>query len=320
MTSINKESKIYIAGHNGMVGSALFRLFKAKGYLNLIVRNSNVLDLRDSKATELFISNEKPDVIINAAAKVGGILANDRFPYEFLMDNMLIQNNIIGLSHKYDIDKLIFFGSSCIYPKLAPQPLKEEYLLSGPLEETNQWFAIAKISGVKLVKALRKQFGRDYIAIMPTNLYGPGDNYDLENSHVLPAMFRKFITAKSNNLKKVKLWGTGNPRREFLHVDDLAEACFHILNQKNEYSMINVGTGDDISIKELAEMIKEVTSFEGEIIWNTDKPDGTPRKLMDISKVKNQGWKPKIDLKDGLKSVYSMISGIDWEEYENKIQ
>lgn len=320
MTSINKESKIYIAGHNGMVGSALFRLFMAKGYLNLIVRNSNVLDLRDSKATELFISNEKPDVIINAAAKVGGILANDRFPYEFLMDNMLIQNNIIGLSHKYDIDKLIFFGSSCIYPKLAPQPLKEEYLLSGPLEETNQWFAIAKISGVKLVKALRKQFGRDYIAIMPTNLYGPGDNYDLENSHVLPAIFRKFITAKSNNLKKVELWGTGNPRREFLHVDDLAEACFHILNQKNENSMINVGTGDDISIKELAEMIKEVTGYEGELIWNTDKPDGTPRKLMDISRIKNQGWKPKIDLKDGLKSVYSMISGIDWEEYENKIQ
>tara|TARA_B100001057_G_scaffold468620_1_gene527999 strand:+ start:51 stop:992 length:942 start_codon:yes stop_codon:yes gene_type:complete len=312
MTSINKESKIYIAGHNGMVGSALFRLFKAKGYLNLIVRNSNVLDLRDSKATELFISNEKPDVIINAAAKVGGILANDRFPYEFLMDNMLIQNNIIGLSHKYDIDKLVFFGSSCIYPKLAPQPLKEEYLLSGPLEETNQWFAIAKISGVKLVKALRKQFGRDYVAIMPTNLYGPGDNYDLENSHVLPAMFRKFITAKSNNLKKVELWGTGNPRREFLHVDDLAEACFHILHQKNEYSMINVGTGDDISIKELAEIIKEVTGYEGELIWNTDKPDGTPRKLMDISRIKNQGWKPKIDLLEGITSVYKMTSGLNW--------
>jgi GDP-L-fucose synthase len=320
MTNITKASRIYIAGHSGMVGSALWRFFTAMGYFNLIAKDSNDLDLRDSNATELFISKEKPDVIINAAAKVGGILANDQYPYEFLMDNMLIQNNLIGLAHKYDIDKLIFFGSSCIYPKLAKQPLKEEYLLKGPLEETNQWFAIAKISGVKLVEALRKQFGRDYIVIMPTNLYGPGDNYDLEKSHVLPAMMRKFITAKRNNLSSVELWGTGNPRREFLHVDDLAEACFRILHKKNEHSMINVGTGDDISIKELAEMIKEVTGYEGEIIWNTDKPDGTPRKLMDISKIKNQGWKPKIDLKDGLKSVYSMISGIDWEEYENKIQ
>ena len=318
MTNISKASKIYIAGHNGMVGSALWRLFKGKGYLNLIGIDSNDLDLRDSAATERFISKEKPDAIINAAAKVGGILANDQYPYEFLMDNMIIQNNLIGLAHKYDIEKLIFFGSSCIYPKLAPQPLKEEYLLTGPLEETNQWFAIAKISGVKLVEALRKQFGRDYVVIMPTNLLGPGDNYDLEKSHVLPAMMRKFITAKRNNLNFVELWGSGSPRREFLHVDDLAEACFHILHQKNKDSLINVGTGIDISIKELAETIKKVTGFKGKLIWNTDKPDGTPRKLMEVSKIKNQGWKPRIDLLDGLTSVYHMISETDWEEYEKK--
>ena len=296
-----------------MVGSALWRLFKTKGYFNLIGKDSNDLDLRDSINTDLFIRKERPDVIINAAAKVGGIFANDQYPYEFLMDNMLIQNNIIGIAHKYNINKLIFFGSSCIYPKLAPQPLKEKYLLTGQLEETNQWFAIAKISGVKLVKALRKQFGRDYVVVMPTNLYGPGDNYDLEKSHVLPAMMRKFITAKSNNLNKVELWGTGNPRREFLHVDDLAEACFHILNQKNEYSMINVGTGDDISIKELAEMIKEVTGYKGELIWNTKKPDGTPRKLLEVSRIKNKGWKPKIDLLDGLNSVYKIILDSNWD-------
>ena len=313
MTNISKTSKIYIAGHNGMVGSALWRLFRTKGYFNLIGKDSNDLDLRDSINTDLFIRKERPDVIINAAAKVGGIFANDQYPYEFLMDNMLIQNNIIGIAHKYNINKLIFFGSSCIYPKLAPQPLKEKYLLTGQLEETNQWFAIAKISGVKLVKALRKQFGRDYVVVMPTNLYGPGDNYDLEKSHVLPAMMRKFITAKSNNLNKVELWGTGNPRREFLHVDDLAEACFHILNQKNEYSMINVGTGDDISIKELAEMIKEVTGYKGELIWNTKKPDGTPRKLLEVSRIKNKGWKPKIDLLDGLNSVYKIISDSNWD-------
>ena len=313
MTNISKTSKIYIAGHNGMVGSALWRLFKTKGYFNLIGKDSNDLDLRDSINTDLFIRKERPDVIINAAAKVGGIFANDQYPYEFLMDNMLIQNNIIGIAHKYNINKLIFFGSSCIYPKLAPQPLKEKYLLTGQLEETNQWFAIAKISGVKLVKALRKQFRRDYVVVMPTNLYGPGDNYDLEKSHVLPAMMRKFITAKSNNLNKVELWGSGNPRREFLHVDDLAEACFHILNQKNEYSMINVGTGDDISIKELAEMIKEVTGYKGELIWNTKKPDGTPRKLLEVSRIKNKGWKPKIDLLDGLNSVYKIISDSNWD-------
>lgn len=313
MTNITKESKVYIAGHKGMVGSALWKLFRSKGYLNLIGKDSKDLDLRDSKKTELFIRKEKPDIIINAAARVGGILANDHYPYEFLMDNMQIQNNLIGFAHKYDIDKLIFFGSSCIYPKLAPQPLKEEYLLTGPLEETNQWFATAKISGVKLIEALRKQFGRDYVVMMPTNLYGPGDNYDLEKSHVLPAMMRKFITAKRNNLNCVELWGSGSPKREFLYVDDLAEACFHVLHQKSENSMINVGTGIDVSIKELAVLIKKITDFNGEIIWNTAKPDGTPRKLMEVSKIKKMGWRHSIELEKGLQLVYNEISNHQWD-------
>lgn len=313
MTNLTKSSKIYIAGHNGMVGSALWRLLKSKGYLNLIGERSKTLDLRDAVATERYISNEKPDIIINAAAVVGGILANDKNPYEFLMDNMLIQNNLIGSAHKNDIDKLIFFGSSCIYPKNALQPLKEEYLLTAPLEETNQWFAVAKIAGVKLIEALRKEFNRDYVAIMPTNLYGPGDNYDLQKSHVLPAMMRKFITAKRKDLKSVELWGSGTPFREFLHVDDLAEACFHILNKKIDHALINVGTGEDISIKNLAELVKKVTGFEGKLIWNTDKPDGTPRKLMEVSKIKKLGWKPRISLEIGLKSVYDVISKVEWK-------
>mgnify|MGYP006079784795 CR=1 FL=1 len=313
MTNLTKSSKIYIAGHNGMVGSAFWRLLKRKGYLNLIGESSKDLDLRDSVVTERYINTEKPDIIINAAAVVGGILANNQNPYEFLMDNMLIQNNLIGSAHKNDINKFLFFGSSCIYPKNAPQPLKEEYLLTAALEETNQWFAVAKISGVKLIEALRKEFDRDYVAIMPTNLYGPGDNYDLEKSHVLPAMMRKFITAKRNDLNSVELWGSGSARREFLHVDDLAAACLHILNKKNEYGMINIGTGEDISIKNLAELVKKVTGFEGKLIWNTDKPDGTPRKLMEISKIKELGWKPTINLDVGLKRVYDLISKIDWK-------
>lgn len=313
MTNLTKSSKIYIAGHKGMVGSALWRLLKRKGYLNLIGESSKDLDLRDSFVTERYINTEKPDIIINAAAVVGGILANNQNPYEFLMDNMLIQNNLIGSAHKNDINKFLFFGSSCIYPKNAPQPLKEEYLLTAPLEETNQWFAVAKISGVKLIEALRKEFDRDYVAIMPTNLYGPGDNYDLEKSHVLPAMMRKFITAKRNDLNSVELWGSGSARREFLHVDDLAAACLNILNKKNEYGMINIGTGEDISIKNLAELVKKVTGFEGKLIWNTDKPDGTPRKLMEISKIKELGWKPTINLDVGLKRVYDLISKIDWK-------
>ena len=313
MTKFSKKSKIYIAGHKGMVGSAIWRSLKSEGYLNLIGESSKSLDLRDRNQTFDFVEKHKPDVIINAAALVGGILANDNYPYDFLIHNLLIQNNLITAAHENDINKLIFFGSSCIYPKKAPQPLKEEYLLTGPLEETNQWFAIAKISGVKLIEALRKQFNRDYVVIMPTNLYGPGDNYDLEKSHVLPAMIRKFLTAKRNNLPSVELWGTGSPKREFLHVDDLAKACIFILKYKTSNSLINVGTGEEISIKDLAFLIKNITGFKGELIWNTNKPDGTPRKLLEISKIRQMGWKHSIELEKGLQMVYNQISNHQWD-------
>ena len=313
MTNFSKESKIYIAGHKGMVGSAIWRSLKSEGYLNLIGESSKSLDLRDKNQTFDFVEKHKPDVIINAAALVGGILANDNYPYDFLIHNLLIQNNLITAAHENDINKLIFFGSSCIYPKKAPQPLKEEYLLTGPLEETNQWFAIAKISGVKLIEALRKQFNRDYVVIMPTNLYGPGDNYDLEKSHVLPAMMRKFLTAKRNNSPSVELWGTGSPKREFLHVDDLAKACIYILQHETKNSLINIGTGEEISIKKLALLIKKITGFKGELIWNTKKPDGTPRKLLEISKIRQMGWKHSIELEKGLQMVYNQISNHQWD-------
>ena len=313
MTNFSKESKIYIAGHKGMVGSAIWRSLKSEGYLNLIGESSKSLDLRDRNQTFDFVEKHKPDVIINAAALVGGILANDNYPYDFLIHNLLIQNNLITAAHENDINKLIFFGSSCIYPKKAPQPLKEEYLLTGPLEETNQWFAIAKISGVKLIEALRKQFNRDYVVIMPTNLYGPGDNYDLEKSHVLPAMMRKFLTAKRNNSPSVELWGTGSPKREFLHVDDLAKACIYILQHETKNSLINIGTGEEISIKKLALLIKKITGFKGELIWNTKKPDGTPRKLLEISKIRQMGWKHSIELEKGLQMVYNQISNHQWD-------
>ena len=312
MTKFSKKSKIYIAGHKGMVGSAIWRSLKSEGYLNLIGESSKSLDLRDKNQTFDFIEKHKPDVIINAAALVGGILANDNYPYDFLIHNLLIQNNLITAAHENDINKLIFFGSSCIYPKKAPQPLKEEYLLTGPLEETNQWFAIAKISGVKLIEALRKQFNRDYVVIMPTNLYGPGDNYDLEKSHVLPAMMRKFLTAKKNDSPSVELWGSGSPKREFLHVDDLAKACIFILKHKTSNSLINVGTGEEISIKDLALLIKNITGFKGELIWNTNKPDGTPRKLLEISKIRQMGWKHSIEFEKGLQMVYDHISKYQW--------
>lgn len=313
MTNFSKESKIYIAGHKGMVGSAIWRSLKSEGYLNLIGESSKSLDLRDRNQTFDFVEKHKPDVIINAAALVGGILANDNYPYDFLIHNLLIQNNLITAAHENDINKLIFFGSSCIYPKKAPQPLKEEYLLTGPLEETNQWFAIAKISGVKLIEALRKQFNRDYVVIMPTNLYGPGDNYDLEKSHVLPAMMRKFLTAKRNNSPSVELWGTGSPKREFLHVDDLAKACIYTLQHETKNSLINIGTGEEISIKKLALLIKKITGFKGELIWNTKKPDGTPRKLLEISKIRQMGWKHSIELEKGLQMVYNQISNHQWD-------
>ncbi len=301
---INKSDKIYIAGHRGMVGSACWRALEAEGYTNLVGRTSKELDLRDQKAVEEFIKTEQPVAIINAAAKVGGILANDTYPYEFLMDNMLIQNNLIRSAHENDVPKFIFLGSSCIYPKFAPQPLKEEYLLTDSLEPTNQWYAIAKISGVKLIEALRKEYGRDYVSLMPTNLYGPNDNFDLKSSHVLPAMIRKFHEAKLNGNAPVELWGTGKPMREFLHVDDLAQAVLFALDNELEEHLYNVGTGQDLTIKELAELIQSTIEHKGEIVWDKTKPDGTPRKLMDNSKILSTGWSVKIPLAEGITSTY----------------
>jgi len=301
---IDHNSKIYISGHNGMVGSACWRALKDKSYKNIIGYSSKDLDLRDQKKVFEIIKSEKPDVIINAAARVGGILENSQKPYEFLMDNMLIQNNLIKTAHELNIEKFIFLGSSCIYPKMAPQPLKEEYLLTGPLEETNQWYAIAKISGVKLIEALREQYNRDYISLMPTNLYGPGDNYDLETSHVLPAMLRKFHEAKENNKSEVILWGTGNPKREFLHVDDLARAVVFSIENPLSDSLYNIGSLMEVSIRELAELISKIVGYDGLIKWDQTKPDGTPRKLMDSSKINLAGWKVKINLKKGIESLY----------------
>ena len=303
--TITLDTKIYIAGHNGMVGSACWRALEAKGYKNIIGFSSKELDLRDQRAVFEMLDREKPKAIIDAAAKVGGILANSTYPYEFLMDNMLIQNNLIKTAHELDIPKFVFLGSSCIYPKLAPQPLKEDYLLTGPLEETNQWYAIAKISGVKLIEALREQYNRDYVSLMPTNLYGPGDNYDLETSHVLPAMLRKFHEAKENNHSDVVLWGTGTPKREFLHVDDLANAVVFALEKKMEESLYNVGSGEEITIKELAELIQEITGHKGSVVWDKSKPDGTLRKLMDSSKMNSKSWRALIKLNKGIINTYN---------------
>lgn len=301
---IKKSDKIYIAGHRGMVGSACWRALQAEGYTNLVGKTSKELDLRDQMAVEEFIRTENPVAIIDAAAKVGGILANDTYPYEFLMDNMLIQNNLIRSAHENDVPKFIFLGSSCIYPKFAPQPLKEEYLLTGSLEPTNEWYAIAKISGVKLIEALRNEYGRDYVSLMPTNLYGPNDNFELKYSHVLPAMIRKFHEAKLKGDSPVELWGTGSPMREFLHVDDLGQAVLFALENQLEEYLYNVGTGMDLAIKDLAELIQSTVGHTGKINWDITKPDGTPRKLMDISKLEAQGWSSSIELKDGLDSTY----------------
>ena len=301
---ISKSAKIYIAGHRGMVGSACWRALIAAGYTNLVGRTSKELDLRDQKAVEDFIKTEKPVAIIDSAARVGGILANDTYPYEFLMDNMLIQNNLIRSAHENDIEKFIFLGSSCIYPKFASQPIKEEYLLTGSLEPTNEWYAIAKISGVKLIEALRKQYIRDYVSLMPTNLYGPNDNFDLKTSHVLPAMIRKFHEAKENNHAKVTLWGSGSPMREFLHVDDLDQAVLFALEHKLEEHLYNVGSGNDLTIKALAEIIQKVVGHKGEVIWDDTKPDGTPKKLMDSSKLNAKGWSSTINLEKGIRTTY----------------
>lgn len=300
---ILKDSKIYIAGHNGMVGSAILRKLKNKGYKNIIFKNSKELDLRIQKNVNEFLSSENPEYIIDAAAIVGGIWANNEYRYKFLMDNMLIQNNLINASINNKIKNFIFLGSSCIYPKLATQPMKEEYLLSGPLEETNQWYAIAKISGVKLIDAIRRQFGYNYVSLMPTNLYGPNDNYDLKTSHVLPALIRKIHEAKLHN-RDVELWGTGKSLREFLHVDDLADAVSLIMNSKSNEYLYNVGSGLEISIDSLAKLIKDKIGFTGNIIYNSSFPDGTPRKLLDSSKINQLGWKPKISLENGIKITY----------------
>ena len=301
---IKKNAKIYIAGHKGMVGSACWRALESAGYRNIVGKTSSELDLRDQKVVEHFIKTEKPDAIIDAAAKVGGILANDTYPYEFLMDNMLIQNNLIRSAHENDVPKFIFLGSSCIYPKFAPQPLKEEYLLTDSLEPTNEWYAIAKISGVKLIEALRKEYNREYVSLMPTNLYGPNDNFDLKSSHVLPAMIRKFHEAKTNGNKTVTLWGSGTPMIEFLHVDDLAQAVIFAVENDLPEHLYNVGSGIDVRIKELAEIIQGITGHQGNIVWDTSKPDGTPRKLMDNSKTIKLGWSPSYNLETGIKSTY----------------
>ncbi len=302
---INKNAKIYIAGHRGMVGSAIWRTLEKQGYTNLIGKTSKELDLRNQQDVLEFLEAEKPEIIIDAAAKVGGILANNDFPYQFLMENIQIQNNLIDGSLKVDVKKFIFLGSSCIYPKFAPQPLKEDYLLTDSLEPTNEWYAIAKITGVKTCQAIRKQFGKDYVSMMPTNLYGTHDNFDLKSSHVLPAMIRKFHEAKENNNANVVLWGSGTPLREFLFVDDLAEAVVFALDNELPEHLYNVGTGTDLTIKDLAELIQKVTGHQGEIEWDSSKPDGTPRKLMDISKMHDLGWKHRVELEDGIRKTYN---------------
>jgi len=303
---VEKHSKIYVAGHRGMVGSAIVRRLEKEGFTNITYRTSSEVDLRNQQEVDLFFKNAKPEYVFLAAAKVGGIQANNTYRAEFLYDNLMIASNVIHTAHKYSVKKLLFLGSSCIYPKMAPQPLKEEYLLSGFLEPTNEPYAIAKIAGIKLCETYFDQYGANFISAMPTNLYGPNDNYDLNNSHVLPALLRKFHEAKLNQSPAVEIWGTGSPLREFLHVDDLAEACLFIMNNYNEKAFVNLGSGQEISIKNLALMIKDIVGFEGELIFNTDKPDGTPRKLMDVSKLANAGWQYQINLEEGIRNVYEL--------------
>jgi GDP-L-fucose synthase len=301
---MEKNSKIYIAGHNGMVGSALKRKLQKEGYTNFILRSSKELDLRNQSQVASFFEEVKPDYVFLAAAKVGGIIANNTYRAEFLYDNLMIQSNVIHYSYVNEVKKLMFLGSSCIYPKRAPQPLKEDYLLTGVLEPTNEPYAIAKIAGIKMCDAYRDQYGCNFISVMPTNLYGPNDNYDLNTSHVLPALLRKIHEAKENNDRQVVVWGTGKPLREFLHVDDLADACYFLMQNYNEPGLINIGVGEDISITALAELIKDIVGFSGNITYDITRPDGTPRKLMDVSKLNALGWKASISLKEGIKNVY----------------
>jgi GDP-L-fucose synthase len=299
------EDKIYVAGHRGLVGSAIVRRLQADGFDNLLLRTSQQLDLREQAAVREFFRAEQPDYVILAAAKVGGILANDSYPADFIYDNLMMEANVIHASYENQVKKLLALGSTCIYPKMAPQPLKEEYLLSGPLEPTNEWYAVAKIAGIKLCQAYQRQHGCRFIAAMPTNLYGPGDNFDLNNSHVLPALIRKFHEAKLSGSPSVTLWGTGKPLREFLHVDDLADACLFLLENYDEPDIINIGVGEDLSIAELAELVRDIVGFEGKIEYDASKPDGTPRKLVDTGKINALGWKASTGLREGIAATYA---------------
>lgn len=299
------DSKIYVAGHRGLVGSAILRRLQRDGYTNLLYRTSAELDLRDKGAVDRFFAEEKPEFVFLAAAKVGGIVANNEFPADFIRDNLMIQTNVIDASYRNNVTKLLFLGSTCIYPKLAPQPLKEEYLLTGPLEPTNDAYALAKISGIKMCQSYNKQYGTTYISAMPTNLYGENDNFDLQSSHVLPALIRKFHEAKEKNKASVEIWGTGTPKREFLYSDDLADACLFLMQHYNDDEIINIGVGEDVTIRELAETIREVVGFEGELMFDTSKPDGTPRKLVDTSKINGLGWSADVGLQDGVHRAYN---------------
>jgi len=309
---MNKTDKIYIAGHRGMVGSAILRKLKAEGYENFVFRTSAELDLRNQAAVQQFFETERPDYVFLAAAKVGGILANNTYRGEFIYDNLIMECNVVHAAHQFGAKKLMFLGSSCIYPKMAAQPMTEDALLTGLLEPTNEPYAIAKIAGIKLCDAYRSQYGSDFISVMPTNLYGPNDNYDLAKSHVLPALLRKFHEAKKNKTQSVAMWGTGTPKREFLHVDDLADACYYLMQTYSDEGLVNIGVGEDIAIKDLALMIKEIVGYEGGIEHDLTKPDGTPRKLMDVSKLNNAGWKAKIGLEEGIRGVYEGLKEKDW--------
>jgi GDP-L-fucose synthase len=303
--TVTQTSKIYVAGHRGLVGSAIVRALEQQGYGRLVMRSHQELDLTEQSAVRDFLEHERPDAVVMAAARVGGIHANNTRPAEFIRDNLLIQDNIIDASHRAGVGKFVFLGSSCIYPKLSPQPIKEEYLLSGALEPTNEWYAVAKIAGLKMCQAYRRQYGFNAISLMPTNLYGPGDNFDLQNSHVLPALIRRFHEAAERGDATLAVWGTGTPRREFLHVDDLADAVVHLLKTYDGEPIVNIGWGEDVTIKELAEMVAAATGFKGRLVFDASKPDGTPRKLLDTSRLTSMGWKPKISLKDGIEQTYA---------------